>query len=131
MTYLQPLLPVFLLIAFFGWLRIRKTRGAGLVAIGLAGLFLAAWPPVDWLLSRALEGGYARIPASMDSAQSIVVLSGSFLPEDISRTRELGANAYFKKEALEEEQRAMIAEIERLLRNQVLAAISDSSSDLN
>ena len=82
MTYVQPLLPVFLLIAFFGWLRIRKTRGAGFVAIGLAGLFLVAWPPVDWVLSRALEGGYARVPASMDSAQSIVVLSGSVRPPE-------------------------------------------------
>jgi CheY-like chemotaxis protein len=51
----------------------------------------------------------------------VVVLSGSFLPEDITRSRELGADAYFKKEALEEEQQAMIADIEKLLRNQVLA----------
>jgi len=47
-----------------------------------------------------------------------VVLSGSDLPEDITRSRNLGADAYFKKEALEEEQQAMIAEMEKLLSKQ-------------
>jgi len=47
----------------------------------------------------------------------VIVLSGSFLPQDITRSRELGADAYFKKEAMEEEQQAMIAEIEKLLKN--------------
>ena len=51
----------------------------------------------------------------------VVVLSGSFLPEDITRSQQLGADAYFKKEALEEEQQTTIGEIEKLLRNQVLA----------
>jgi len=46
-----------------------------------------------------------------------IVLSGSFLPEDITRSRELGANAYFKKEAMEEEQQAMIADMEKLLKD--------------
>jgi CheY-like chemotaxis protein len=49
----------------------------------------------------------------------VVVLSGSFLPEDITRSRELGADAYFKKEALEERQQAMIVEIEKLLKTNV------------
>jgi CheY-like chemotaxis protein len=48
----------------------------------------------------------------------IVVLSGSFLPEDISRSQKLGADAYFKKEALEEEQQAIIAEIKEMLKNE-------------
>ena len=47
----------------------------------------------------------------------VVVLSGSFLPEDITRSRELGVDAYFKKEALAEDQQAMIAEMEKLLGN--------------
>jgi CheY-like chemotaxis protein len=46
----------------------------------------------------------------------VVVLSGSFLPKDITRSRELGADAYFTKEALFEQQQAMITEIENLLR---------------
>jgi CheY-like chemotaxis protein len=45
----------------------------------------------------------------------VVVVSGSFLSADVARSRELGAHAYFKKDALAEEQEAMIAEIEQLL----------------
>ena len=52
----------------------------------------------------------------------IVVLSGSFLAEDITRSRKLGAGAYFKKEALEEQQQAMIADIEKSLKHQVTTA---------
>ena len=80
MTYVQPLLLVCLLIAFAGWFRIRKTRGAGLVAIGLGGLFLVSWPPVDWLLSRPLVARYAPNTGPMESAQSIVVLASSVSP---------------------------------------------------
>jgi CheY-like chemotaxis protein len=46
----------------------------------------------------------------------VVVMSGSFLPKDITRSRELGADAYFTKEALFEQQKATITEIENLLR---------------
>jgi CheY-like chemotaxis protein len=45
----------------------------------------------------------------------VVVLSGSFLPTDIERSRALGAHAYFKKDALHEQQQAMIADIESML----------------
>jgi CheY-like chemotaxis protein len=48
----------------------------------------------------------------------VIVLSGSFLPQDVTRSRELGAVAHFKKEALQEEQEAAIAAIEKLLKNQ-------------
>lgn len=82
MTYVQPLVLAFLLIASAGLVRMRKSRGAGLVAIGLAGLFLLSWPPVDWLLSRPLEARYAQGPAPMESAQSIVVLGSSVTPPD-------------------------------------------------
>jgi CheY-like chemotaxis protein len=62
------------------------------------------------------------IQAQKPGKLHVVVLSGSFLPEDITRSRALGAAAYFKKEALEEEQQAMIADMEKLLKNQGLAA---------
>jgi DNA-binding NarL/FixJ family response regulator len=57
----------------------------------------------------------AWIQAQKPEKLRIIVLSGSFLPEDIIRSRELGADAYFKKEALEEEQQATIADMEKLL----------------
>jgi len=58
---------------------------------------------LQWLRTQAFDG------------LSVVVVSGSFLPGDVERSRELGADAYFKKNALAEEQQAMIADIERLL----------------
>ena len=45
----------------------------------------------------------------------VVVLSGSFLPRDIAQSRALGAHAYFKKDATEEQQRAMLGDIIELL----------------
>src|ERR1700722_17008514 len=45
----------------------------------------------------------------------VVVVSGSFLPEDIDRSTALGAHAYYKKTALKEEQEAMLREIVQLL----------------
>jgi CheY-like chemotaxis protein len=65
---------------------------------------------LEWIQSQKLE------------KLRVVVLSGSCLPEDITRSRELGADAYFEKEAQAEEQQAMIAAMEKLLENQVLTA---------
>ena len=45
----------------------------------------------------------------------VVVISGSFLPQDINRSMALGANAYFKKTALKDEQEAMVRDITLLL----------------
>src|ERR1700722_8985539 len=47
---------------------------------------------LEWIQTQTFDG------------LQVVVLSGSFLPEDVTRCRELGAHAYFKKEALAEEQ---------------------------
>ena len=46
----------------------------------------------------------------------IAVLSGSWLAEDIKHSLALGANAYFKKTSLREEQEKMTVDIENLLR---------------
>lgn len=50
----------------------------------------------------------------------IIILSGSFLPEDIARCRALGAHAYYKKTSDKEEQLVMLRKIEEALeqRNQ-------------
>jgi CheY-like chemotaxis protein len=45
----------------------------------------------------------------------IVVISGSFLPEDIAKSFTLGADAYHKKSVLDEELQIMVRDIERLL----------------
>lgn len=42
----------------------------------------------------------------------VIVVSGSILPEDISKSVALGADAYIKKSPIREEQLAMVREIE-------------------
>lgn len=46
---------------------------------------------------------------------TVAVLSGSWLAEDIARSLELGAHAYFKKSSIKEEQQKMIFDLEKLL----------------
>jgi uncharacterized SAM-binding protein YcdF (DUF218 family) len=80
MTYTQPLLSVFLLIAFFGLVRLRRCKGSLLPMLAVTGLFLLSWPPVDWLLSRPLEARYPIRPYPAASAQAIVVLASAVNP---------------------------------------------------
>src|ERR1019366_2117538 len=70
MTYTEPLILVFGLIALAGLVRRRRA----LVTIGVLGLLFVSWPPIDWLLARPLEARYSGrlLPAS--PAQAIVVL---------------------------------------------------------
>ena len=60
---------------------------------------------LEWLQMKKFLGLY------------VVVVSGSSLPEDVQRSKELGAHAYYKKNALREEQEAMILEITQRLDN--------------
>ncbi|MDB6018298.1 MAG: response regulator receiver protein [Pedosphaera sp.] len=58
---------------------------------------------LEWLQTQSLDG------------LVVVVVSGSFLPEDITRSLALGADAYQQKVALKDEQEGMVREIENLL----------------
>src|SRR5262245_45355833 len=78
MTYVQPLLSIWLLLIAAGLLSLRrKPRRAWLAWLGLAGLFLTAWPPAAWLLARPLEAWYSPVPLPDYSVQAIVVLASS------------------------------------------------------
>src|ERR1039457_2851660 len=70
MTYTEPLILVFVLIALAGLVR----RRLALATVGVLGLLLASGPPVDWLWAPPLEARYSSrlLPAS--PAQAIVVL---------------------------------------------------------
>jgi uncharacterized SAM-binding protein YcdF (DUF218 family) len=70
MTYTEPLILLFALIALAGVVRRRREWAT----IGILGFLLISWPPVDWLLARPLEARYSGrlLPAS--EAQAIVVL---------------------------------------------------------
>ncbi len=69
MTYTEPLILVFLLIALAGLLRRRQA----VTTMGVLGLLFISWPPVDWLVALPLEARYSGgvLPAS--PAQAIVV----------------------------------------------------------
>jgi CheY-like chemotaxis protein len=58
---------------------------------------------LEWLQGRSFKNLF------------VAIVSGSFLPEDVAQSMALGANAYFKKNALREEQAAMLEEIIKLL----------------
>jgi uncharacterized SAM-binding protein YcdF (DUF218 family) len=79
------MLTVFLLIAFVGVIRRQNGNGYGSALLGLMGLALLSWPPVDWLLGRPLEGRYPVRPFEDSSLQAIVVLSSAVHAPDFER----------------------------------------------
>ena len=83
MTYLEPLLSVFLAICFIAWMRLSKHGNRkALLAVGLLGLFLVSWAPAEWLLTQPLLFPYPvqsfHVPAPPPEA--IVVLGGGIDP---------------------------------------------------
>jgi uncharacterized SAM-binding protein YcdF (DUF218 family) len=77
MTYLQPVLPLLLLLSLtIGLLHRRTSRRLHLLSVfATLGLFLWAWPPVAWLFAGSLEWWYR--PASFaGKPEAFVVLSG-------------------------------------------------------
>jgi|ERR1039458_4583073 uncharacterized SAM-binding protein YcdF (DUF218 family) len=70
MTYVEPLILLFGLIALVGLVR----RRLALATIGVLGLLFVSWPPVDWLLARPLEARYSGCLLPASPAQAIVVL---------------------------------------------------------
>jgi len=96
MTYTQPLLLVFLVIATIGLWRIPRSRGRRLAIAGVAGTFLTSWPPADWLFSRLIEGQYPVRPFQPASQlQAIVVLGESVQPPLFEEPFPLaGSNTY-------------------------------------
>ena len=86
MTYTEPLLSVFLTIAFVGILHLRRGKRLWVVIVGLAGLFAISWPPLNWLFSRPLEARYPVRPFQASAeAQAIVVLGSAIEPPDYER----------------------------------------------
>jgi uncharacterized SAM-binding protein YcdF (DUF218 family) len=80
MTYLEPLCPVFVLAIVFGLFRLIRRGERMPLILAIAGFFLLLWPPVDWLLSRPLEGRYPIRPLPAGDAEAIVVLSAGISP---------------------------------------------------
>lgn len=80
MTYIEPLLTIFLTLTLVGWFSRRKPYGSRLVLAGLAGLLLTSWTPAAWLFSRPLEIWYPVQPFRAAPFQAIVVFSSGVRP---------------------------------------------------
>src|SRR5512132_4164470 len=88
MTYTEPLALLFLLIGVAGLYRLHRHNVGGgrqLVGLGIGGLLLVLWPPVDWLVSRPLEIWYPHQALPQGTADAIVVLGGSVNPPQPGR----------------------------------------------
>ena len=86
MTYTQPLLLVFSLAALIGLASVGRVRRKTLLVVGILGLVLSSWPPVEWLLSRPLEARYPVGPfRATPGIQAIVVFASAVTPPRAER----------------------------------------------
>jgi uncharacterized SAM-binding protein YcdF (DUF218 family) len=79
-SYLNPVLPLFLIIGIAGLVRAWRSREHGkpwLVTIGIVGCFLISWDPVACLLNLLLESQYKPLSALPEDAQAIVIPAGN------------------------------------------------------
>jgi uncharacterized SAM-binding protein YcdF (DUF218 family) len=84
-TYTQPLLTVFLVVALVGLAHLRNKPGFRTALAGFLGLALVSWPPVDWLVSQPLEMWYPNHAPRALPVQAIVVLSSAVHQPDFER----------------------------------------------
>jgi uncharacterized SAM-binding protein YcdF (DUF218 family) len=97
MTYVQPLILVFVVIALIGLVRVRQGKKPLISIVGVLGLLMLSWPPADWLLSRPLEARYPVRPFPSGSAQAIVVLSSAVSRSKYERPYALPDKATFER----------------------------------
>ena len=81
MTYTEPLILLFCLAALIGLARVWRCNRKGFLVVGIVGLILCGWPPVEWLLSRPLEARYpVRLFRATPGLQAIVVFAAAVSP---------------------------------------------------
>jgi uncharacterized SAM-binding protein YcdF (DUF218 family) len=98
MTYIQPLLSLFILAVGYGayrsW-RCSRTGNAIWLALAALGLFLVAWLPVARLAERPFETHFPPHAIPYGDAQAIVVISGSMEPAGpVMHQRRVGSDTY-------------------------------------
>jgi uncharacterized SAM-binding protein YcdF (DUF218 family) len=88
-SYLEPALPVLLLLSLAGlvrgWRRSKPGHRPWLLAIGVTGTLLLSMNAVAWMLSRPLEIWYENDPVLHESAEAIVILAGTIHPPTRNR----------------------------------------------
>jgi uncharacterized SAM-binding protein YcdF (DUF218 family) len=98
LTYIQPLLFLFLVIAGIGLYQGPRSRGKRLVAAGLTGIFLVSWPPADWMFSRPLEAQYPVRPfAPVTQLQALVVLGEGVDPPNFEEPYPVPGNNTYRR----------------------------------
>ena len=86
MTYIQPLLVLFIAIAVSGLLMVQAGKGKYLAMVGVLGLVLISWPPADWLAGYPLEARYPVRPfVAPPGLEAIVVLGSAVEPVQYER----------------------------------------------
>jgi uncharacterized SAM-binding protein YcdF (DUF218 family) len=99
-TYVEPALPLLLLIGFWGLLRAwrqHRTRRPWPETIALIGITFLSMKVGAWALSRPLEGGYHRNPFPQEDADAIVVLAGTVSPPVQGRPYSLPAQDTYRR----------------------------------
>jgi uncharacterized SAM-binding protein YcdF (DUF218 family) len=80
-SYLEPALPLLILLGIIGlcraWWRSTKGTRPWLLTVSIGGILLLSLNAVAWITSLPLEIWYEEIPVSTETAQAIVVLSGT------------------------------------------------------
>jgi len=85
------------MVALIGLLPFRHRPGIRLSLIGVLGLLLLSWPPVDWLFSRPLESWFRVAPLPPGTAQAIVVLAAGVAPPHDERPYPLADDNTFSR----------------------------------
>jgi uncharacterized SAM-binding protein YcdF (DUF218 family) len=86
MSYIEPLLAVFIGIALVGLWAIRRQPAKYLALAGVLGLFLVSWPPIDWLIAQPLQARYPVRPfLPPPGLQAIAVLGSSIAHPEYER----------------------------------------------
>ena len=101
MTYLEPALPLLLLLGFIdlvrAWRKSDKTRRPWLGTVVLAGITLLSINVGAWALSRPLEIWYDKDPTPHEGADAIVVLAGAVSPSSPGRPYALPAEDTYRR----------------------------------
>ncbi len=101
MTYLEPALPLLLLLGFVdaarAWRRSRRGQRPWLETAVVAGIFFLSINAGAWILSRPLERWYNRDSRPHESADAIVVLAGAISPASPGRPYPLPAQDTYRR----------------------------------
>ncbi len=81
MSYLEPALPLLLILGLIGlaqaWRNSTRTSRPWLLTISIVGILLLSMNAVAWIVSLPLEVWYKQNPLPNETSQAIVILAGT------------------------------------------------------